>query len=88
MDEVINMKERRIILRKILQNAGFAGFLEGFNPYRVTDEELLRKTAIMPLVRIRPAGIGSGSGDPAGFAWVGTLVSIALIVITILVMTR
>ncbi len=88
VDEVNNLEERRFILRKILQNAGFAGFLEGFNPFRVTDEVLLRKTVNMPLVRIRPAGMGSGSGDPAGFAWVWTLASIVLIVIIIIVLTR
>lgn len=87
VEEVNDLEERRIILRKILQNAGFAGFLEGFNPFRVTDEVLLRKTANMPLVRIRPVGMGSGSGDPAGFAWVWTLVSLVLIVIIIIVVT-
>ncbi len=69
--------ERAAVIRQILKNGGFAGFFEGFNPYRVTDEELMRKTEGLPLVRIRPVGIGNGASDPAGWMWVWTLVLIA-----------
>ena len=50
--EVSDLEERRVVLRKILQNAGFAGFFTGFNPFTVKDEELMRKTDEMPLLRI------------------------------------
>jgi hypothetical protein len=88
VEDVSNIDERRIVLRKILQNAGFAGFFEAINPFTTTDEELLRKTADMPLLRIRPTGIGNGASDPGGLSWVWTPVSIILIVLIIMALTR
>jgi deazaflavin-dependent oxidoreductase (nitroreductase family) len=80
-EAVTDPTERAPAIRQILKNGGFAGFLGGFNPYRVTDEELGRKTEGMPLVRIRPTGIGSGASDPAGWAWVWTAVFILALVL-------
>jgi deazaflavin-dependent oxidoreductase (nitroreductase family) len=74
---------RYIVVRKILQNAGFAGFFEGFNPFRVGDEELARKTADMPLICIQPTGLGSGASDPGGWAWIWTPVSMVLLILAI-----
>ncbi len=88
IDEVDDLEERRIVLRKILQNAGFAGFLEGFNPFRVTDEVMLQKTACMPLVRIHPVGIGNGAGDPAGYSWVWNVVFVASLILASIVLIR
>jgi deazaflavin-dependent oxidoreductase (nitroreductase family) len=88
VEEVDDQEERRIVIRKILQNAGFAGFLEGFNPYRVTDEVMLKKTADMPLVCIHPAGVGNGPGDPTGYSWVWNVVSGILIILIIIALTR
>jgi deazaflavin-dependent oxidoreductase (nitroreductase family) len=79
--------ERKLILRMILKNAGFAGFFEGFNPFTVSDEELLQKTAGLPLLRIHPIGLGNGPSDPGGWVrvWSGlsVLALIALIVFLI-----
>ena len=88
VEAVTDSDERRIVLRKILQNAGFAGFFEGINPFRTTDEELLRKTAEMPLLRICPVGIGNGASDPGGLSWVWTPISIILIILIVIAMTR
>jgi hypothetical protein len=80
--EVVSiLEERNIIIRKILQNAGFAGFFEGFNPFTVTDEILAKRTVDMPLLRIHPAGIGNGASDPGGLFWVWIPVSIVLLVL-------
>jgi deazaflavin-dependent oxidoreductase (nitroreductase family) len=62
--------ERRVMLRQVLKNAGFAGFLEGFNPHGVSDEELEKKAAVMQLVRITPNGLGSGAFDPGNWSWI------------------
>jgi deazaflavin-dependent oxidoreductase (nitroreductase family) len=86
--EVSDLEERRVVLRKILQNAGFAGFFTGFNPFTVKDEELMRKTDEMPLLRIHPVGIGNGAFDPGGLAWFWTTVSIILIILIIFAMNR
>ncbi len=88
VEDVTDLEERRIILRKILQNAGFAGFFEGFNPFTTTDEELLRKTADLPLLRIHPAGIGNGASDPGGWSWVWTPVFFILVILIIIAMIR
>jgi hypothetical protein len=74
---------RVIAIRKILQNAGFAGFFEGYNPFRISDEEMVQKTADIPLICILPTGIGSGAFDPGGWAWVWTPVSIILLILVI-----
>lgn len=70
VEEVTSANERRVVIRQILQNAGFAGFFEGYNPFTITDDELMKKSADLPVLRIRPLGIGSGASDPAGWAWI------------------
>jgi deazaflavin-dependent oxidoreductase (nitroreductase family) len=84
VEEVDNLDERRYVLRNILKNAGFAGYFEGFNPFSVTDEELMEKTADKPLLRIRLSGIGSGASDPGGLSWVWTVFSVLLTIMIIL----
>jgi deazaflavin-dependent oxidoreductase (nitroreductase family) len=76
IEEVDDPEERKLLLRMILKNAGFAGFFEGFNPFTVTDEELLSKTDGLPLIRIHPIGMGSGPSDPGGWVRVWTALSI------------
>ena len=75
---------RITIIRKILKNAGFAGFLEGFNPFTITDEELDRRLMDRPLIRIHPIGLGNGAFDPAGWVWLW-MVSITILLILILI---
>jgi len=79
---------RTPIIRKVLQNAGFAGFFEGYNPFRISDEELAGKTADMPLICIQPTGLGSGAFDPGGWAWIWTPVSIFLLVLVLWIIFR
>jgi deazaflavin-dependent oxidoreductase (nitroreductase family) len=62
--------ERIQMLRQVLKNAGFAGYLEGFDPRGVSDEELEHKASVMQLLRIRPIGLGSGAFDPGGWSWI------------------
>jgi deazaflavin-dependent oxidoreductase (nitroreductase family) len=81
--EITNPTIRLIAIRKVLQNAGFAGFFEGYNPFRINDEELLRRTADMPLVCIQPTGLGNGASDPGGWAWIWTPVSLFILALVI-----
>jgi len=62
--------ERKQMLRKVLLGSGFAGFLEGFNPHRTSEDEIERKASQMQVLRITPSGIGSGAADPGGWAWI------------------
>jgi deazaflavin-dependent oxidoreductase (nitroreductase family) len=86
--EVTDPAFRVIAIRKILQNAGFAGFFEGYNPFRIRDEELARKTADMPLISIQPTGLGSGASDPGGWVWISMPIHIILFVLIIWLFLR
>jgi deazaflavin-dependent oxidoreductase (nitroreductase family) len=83
-EEASDADEKRIVGRQVLINAGFAGFFEGYNPRRISDEELQNKIADLPLLRFQPLGLGSGAADPAGWAWIW-LILIAIIIIVGLV---
>jgi deazaflavin-dependent oxidoreductase (nitroreductase family) len=83
--DIDDLNLRRIIFRRILKNAGFAGFFEGFNPHTIKDEELIQKTTGLPLIQIQPLGIGNGPFDPDGLAWIWTVVISLLIILAIFV---
>jgi hypothetical protein len=87
-EDVIILEERRVVLRKILKNAGFAGFFEGFNPFTISDEVLLQKTEKMPLLRIHPVGIGNGASDPGGLTWIWTLLSILFFINLLILLVK
>ena len=70
VDEIPDPDARRVLIRQILKNAGFAGFFEGYNPFTITDDELMHKSGDMPLLRFHPLGIANGASDPGGWAWV------------------
>lgn len=84
-DDVTSTEEYPRILRQLLKNSGFVGFFAGFNPYAISDEELLEKTVEYPLIRIRPTGIGSGAGDAGGWLWILSLAVSLFIVWLVLV---
>jgi deazaflavin-dependent oxidoreductase (nitroreductase family) len=86
--EITDPAPRIIIIRKIFQNAGFAGFMEGYNPYRISDQDLLEKTTGMPLICIQPTGLGSGVADPGGWAWLWMPIHIILFVLIIWLLLR
>ncbi len=86
--EVDDPTVRLKAIRLILQNAGFAGFFEGFNPFRISDEELLEKTADMPLICLQPQGLGNGASDPGGWAWIGLPLSLAIVISVVWLILR
>ena len=78
---------RRVVIRQVLKNAGFAGFFEGYNPWKISDAELAEKSSDLPLIKIVPEGIGNGASDPHGWAWIsvfGAIVAIVLLVVKLL----
>jgi len=83
-EDVADGAERTRAMRQIFKNGGFAGFFEGFNPRTVSDEEMLAKCQHAGVVRIHPTGLGSGAGDPGGWAWVITVVVTAAILLALL----
>jgi deazaflavin-dependent oxidoreductase (nitroreductase family) len=67
---VSDATERMRIGRKVLQAAGFVGFLMGVNPYRSSDAKINSVLEQELLLRFRVTGVGSGAFDPGGWAWV------------------
>jgi deazaflavin-dependent oxidoreductase (nitroreductase family) len=80
VEEVFDAGERQAVIRQVLQNAGFAGFFEGYNPFTISDDELKSKSADLPVLRISPVGIGNGACDPGGWAWVWSLIITVMII--------
>jgi deazaflavin-dependent oxidoreductase (nitroreductase family) len=84
MDEVTATDEKLPIIRQILKNAGFAGFFEGYNPFTVTDAELVEKSADMPVLRFHPLGLGSGPSDAGGWAWIWAFVITVILIVLLM----
>jgi deazaflavin-dependent oxidoreductase (nitroreductase family) len=85
MDEVSGPDERSLIARQVLKNAGFAGFFEGYNPWRISQEELKHKIADLPVLRFHPLGMGNGASDAGGWAWI---LAIAITILILVALTR
>ena len=83
-EEISSPEEKLVIIRQILKNAGFAGFFEGYNPWRINDEELMRKSADMPVLCFHPLGVGNGPSDVGGWAWIWSFVVTILIVLALI----
>jgi deazaflavin-dependent oxidoreductase (nitroreductase family) len=70
-EDVVDADERRRVLAPLLRTMGPLSAMMGMgNPWRESDDEIARKCAGMPLVRIRATGIAAGSDDPGGWFWV------------------
>jgi hypothetical protein len=69
-----------VVIRQILKNAGFAGFFEGYNPFTISDDELMQKSADLPLLRFHPLGVANGASDPGGWVWIAMLALTVLVV--------
>jgi hypothetical protein len=83
-EEAADPRQKLILTRQVLKNAGFAGFFEGYNPYKITDDELAKKIEDLPLLRFQPQGLGSGPYDAGGWAWVWTFAISMLLLILLL----
>lgn len=83
-DELTDLDERGVIARRVLKNAGFAGFFEGYNPFTISDEELKEKIADLPVLRFHPLGVGNGPSDMGGWAWFWALVATIILVVLLL----
>ncbi len=57
------------ILRQVLKNSGFASFMAGINPFRISDEKLAEFAAEYRLLSLRPTGVLPSMADPGGKLW-------------------
>lgn len=86
VSEENNPETRRIVIRRVLKNAGFAGFFEGYNPWKISDEEMQSKIGDIPLLKITPTGIGNGASDLSGWAWISVLVLAILLIVLLIIL--
>ncbi len=79
--EVKNQQEKAQVVRQIYKNGGFVGFLMGLNPYTASDEKLLSSVAGVPVMRLRPNGLGSGPSDAGGWLWLPVLAGMIVVIV-------
>lgn len=81
MEEICDPNEKGLVARQVLKNAGFAGFFEGYNPWRISDAEFKQKTADLPVLRFQPLGVGNGPSDASGWAWIWSFVATGILIV-------
>jgi hypothetical protein len=80
MEEVSNPMEELKACKQIFKNAGVAGFMEGFNPWRAADDRFLQTLQRVPILRLKPVSIANGPTDAGGWHWVTlALLGVALL---------
>ena len=84
MEEPFSPEEKSIVIRQILKNAGFAGFFEGYNPWRISDEALMQKSGDLPVLCFHPLGVGNGASDVGGWAWIWSFVVTVILIVLLL----
>lgn len=78
--EDVSAVENRIdIMRAVLIGSGFAAYLAGINPHRLSDAELEAATQTYQLIRIHREKAMTGPGGPGDLAWVWPVSTIILI---------
>lgn len=80
VEEISEPIKRLSLLRKILQNSGFASStFGGIDPVKISDEELVKKTPEYNVFHIRRTAARTGPGGPGDLAWVWPLATMMLV---------
>ncbi len=80
--EDVSEAENRIdLMRAVLIGSGFAAYLAGINPHKLSDEELEAATDTYRLIRIRREQAMTGTGGPGDLTWIWPLSTILLLVL-------
>jgi deazaflavin-dependent oxidoreductase (nitroreductase family) len=82
-EEVLESDEALQATRKVFQNAGIAGFAEGYNPWTAPDEKFLQTLERAPVLRISPTGIGNGPMDAGGWHWIAWAIATLVVILVI-----
>jgi deazaflavin-dependent oxidoreductase (nitroreductase family) len=69
-EEIIDPQLRLPLLRQVLIASGFAAYLAGINPHRLSDQELEAATRDYCLIHIRRTAPLTGPGGPGDLWWV------------------
>jgi len=71
--------ERTQLIRQVLIGSGFAAYMAGLNPRRMTDEEMDAESKKYRLIRIHRNLARTGPGGPGDLGWVWQLGTIILL---------
>jgi deazaflavin-dependent oxidoreductase (nitroreductase family) len=78
-EEVSDSPARIQLVRQVLIGSGFAAYVAGVNPLKMTDTDIETESNNYRLIRIRRNVARTGSGGPGDLAWVWQLVAIILL---------
>lgn len=67
------------VLRQVMIGSGFAAYVAGLNPRKMTDEEMDAVSKKYRLLRIRRSTACTGPGGPGDLSWVWQLTTVALL---------
>lgn len=79
IQDLSNDERRLYLMRHVLIGSGFAAFVAGINPYKVSDAQLDKLTKTYRLVRIRRKGALTGAGGPGDLAWLWQVATLFLL---------
>jgi deazaflavin-dependent oxidoreductase (nitroreductase family) len=80
VEAVTDPDEALTACKQVFRNAGFAGFMEGYNPFTAPDEKFLTTLKRAPVLRIRQTGIANGPADQGGWAWLSLWGGLGLLI--------
>jgi len=83
-EEMTDADSRAFIMRQVMIGSGFAAYVAGLNPRKMTDAELERATAPCRLMRIRRTEARTGPGGPGELAWVWPVATMILLPLALL----
>ena len=70
-EEVTDPDERRRVLPPLVRSMGVVAAAMGMgNAWKQDPDQIVRKCAGLPLVRVRATGIAAGPDDPGGWFWI------------------
>lgn len=70
---------RRECLRQVLIGSGFATYVAGINPHKISDDDLGAATAEYRLIHIRREAALTGPGGPGDLVWIWPVAILVLV---------
>jgi deazaflavin-dependent oxidoreductase (nitroreductase family) len=78
-EDISDSPSRTQIIRQIMIGSGFAAYVAGMNPHKMTDEEIDIESRNFRLLRIHRGAPRTGPGGPGNLAWVWQVATIILL---------
>jgi deazaflavin-dependent oxidoreductase (nitroreductase family) len=78
-EDISDSPSRIQLIRQVLMASGFASYLAGLNPLKMTDDELDAESKKYRLLRIHRSTARTGPGGPGDLEWVWQLATMVLV---------